>query len=163
MALFKRATLKDQGFSDEQIDYIMSESGKALYSNYVSADEVQAKIDAAVKAVKPEPVDVKGTPEYAELARERDMLRAIGGEDFATVKPKFRETVFGMLDRGEKAKPIAEQLTGVREKFEEYFVPEKKPDEQKPAFGSPDKGKMPTGEQGDAAKIADIWGFAPKK
>lgn len=59
------------------------------------------------------------------------MLRAIGGEDFQTVKPKFRETVFGMLDRGEKAAPVAEQLTGIKEKYEEYFTPAQEPPEPK--------------------------------
>ena len=61
---------------------------------------------------------------YLDLQRERDMLRAIGSEDFAQVKPKFREQVYGMLDRGEKAAPVSEQLNGIREKYEEYFTPE---------------------------------------
>ena len=52
------------------------------------------------------------------------MLRAIGGDDFSKVKPKFRETVFGMIDRGEKAPAIAEQLSGIKEKYEEYFLPD---------------------------------------
>ena len=61
------------------------------------------------------------------------MLRAIGGEDFTKVKPKFRETVFGMLDRGEKAAAVADQLTGIKEKYEEYFLPDEQPkNDQKP-------------------------------
>ena len=60
------------------------------------------------------------------------MLRAIGGDDFSKVKPKFRETVFGMLDRGEKAQPVAEQMTAIREKYEEYFVPEEQPKPEQP-------------------------------
>jgi hypothetical protein len=162
MALFKRADLKAQGFSDEQIEYIMTESGRSLSANYTLTSDVQAKIDEAVQAAKPPEIDVKTTPEYAELQRERDMLRAIGGDDFAGVKPKFREQVFGMLQTGNDAKPVSEQLTGIREKYEEYFIPQEQPT-LKPQFGSPDKGKMPTGEQGDAAKIIDVWGFSPKK
>lgn len=163
MALFKRADLKEKGFSDEQIDYIMTESGRSLSANYVLSSDVQAKIDAAVQAVKPEPVDVKTTPEYAELQHERDMLRAIGGDDFAGVKPKFREQVFGMLQTGENAKPVSEQLTGIKEKFEEYFIPQEQPATTKPQFGSPDKGTMPKGNESAADTIAKAWGFAPKK
>ena len=91
MALFKRADLKAQGFTDDQIEYIMTESGRSLSANYTLTSDVQAKIDEAVQAAKPQEIDVKTTPEYAELQRERDMLRAIGGDDFAGVKPKFRE------------------------------------------------------------------------
>ena len=97
MALFKRADLKAQGLTDEQIDFVMTEGNRSLSANYTLNSDVQGKIDTAVAAVKPAPVDVTQTDEYIRLAGERDMLRAIGSEDFAAVKPKFRETVFGML------------------------------------------------------------------
>lgn len=160
MALFKRADLKAQGFTDEQIEYIMTESGRSLSTNYVLQSDVQGRIDEAVKAAQPAPVDVKTTKEYLELMTERDMLRAIGGDDFQTVKPKFREQVFGMLDRGEDAKPVAEQLTGIREKYDEYFIPQEQP-QPKPQFGSPDKGAMPKGNEGAAEAITKAWGFKP--
>lgn len=131
MALFKRADLQAKGFNPEQIEYIMTESGRSLAANYTPTTDVQAQIDAALKAAKVEPVDPKTTPEYLEIVKERDMLRTIGGDDFATVKPKFREQVFGMLDRGEKAKAIQEQLTGIKEKYEEYFLPEQPKDQPK--------------------------------
>lgn len=161
MALFKRADLKEQGFTDAQIEYIMTESGRSLSANYVLQSDVQGKIDAAVAAATPAPVDVKTTPEYAELARERDMLRAIGGDDFQTVKPKFREQVFGMLQTGEDAKPIGEQLSGIREKYDEYFLPQDQPN-PKPQFGSPDKGAMPQGIEGAVAEFSKAWGFGKK-
>ena len=128
MANIGRKFLTDHGVPDEQLDAIMNEINTTIsnrMTGYVPQSEVQAQIDAALKAVKqPEPVDPKTTPEYLELQRERDMLRAIGGEDFAQVKPKFREQVFGMLDRGDKAAAVSEQLNGIREKYEEYFTPE---------------------------------------
>ena len=161
MALFKRSDLKDKGFSDEQIEYIMTESGRSLSANYVLQSDVQGKIDEAVKAVTPAPVDVKTSPEYTELLHERDMLRAIGGDDFSGVKPKFREQVFGMLDRGEDAKPIGEQMTAIREKYDEYFLPQDQPT-PKPQFGSPDKGAMPKGNEGAADAISKAWGFGSK-
>ena len=161
MALFKRSDLKDKGFSDEQIEYIMTESGRSLSANYVLQSDVQGRIDEAVKAAQPAPVDVKTSPEYTELLHERDMLRAIGGDDFSGVKPKFREQVFGMLDRGEDAKPIGEQMTAIREKFDEYFLPQDQP-APKPQFGSPDKGAMPKGNEGAAEAISKAWGFGSK-
>ena len=162
MALFKRADLKAQGFTDEQIEYIMTESGRSLSANYVLSSDVQSRIDEAVKAAQPAPVDVKTSQEYIELANERDMLRAIGGDDFSTVKPKFREQVFGMLERGENAKPVAEQLTGIREKYDEYFIPQEQPNPNpKPQFGSPDKGAMPKGNDSAVETIQKAWGFKP--
>lgn len=160
MALFKRSDLKDKGLTDEQIDWVMTEGNRSLSANYVLSSDVQSRIDEAVKQNQPAPVDVKTSPEYTELQRERDMLRAIGGEDFAGVKPKFREQVFGMLQTGDDAKPVSEQLTGIREKYEEYFIPaEPANNPAKPTFGSPDKGTMPKGNESVADQITKAWGF----
>lgn len=163
MALFKRGDLKNQGMTDEQIEYIMTESNRSLSANYTLTSDVHGMIDAAVQAARNEPSDPKNSPEYLELQRERDMLRTIGGDEFAAVKPKFREQVFGMLDRGEKAKPIGEQLTGISEKYEEYFTPKQEPAPQKPTFGAPIQGSMPTGEEGNVTKFEKAWGFTPQK
>lgn len=121
---------------EQKTEQIFSLFGRALDDGYISRSAAEEAKTAAVEAAKagikiPEPVDPKTTPEYMEIARERDMLRAIGGEDFQSVKPKFRETVFGMLDRGEKAATIADQLSGIKEKYDEYFIPEKEPDQPK--------------------------------
>lgn len=152
MAIFKRAALKEQGLTDEQIDFVMTESNRSLAANYI------LKSDAAAGAP-----DVKTTQEYQQLAAERDMLRAIGGEDFAGVKPKFREQVFGMLDRSEGAPELAEQLKTIGEKYEEYFTPVQKEaePEKKPSFGAPTQGSAPTGNTGPS--FSDKWDFIPKK
>lgn len=163
MALFKRSDLEAQGLTKEQIEYIMTESGRSLSANYTLNSDVQARIDDAVKTVKPEPVDIKTTPEYIEVVRERDMLRTIGGDDFATVKPKFRETVFGLLDRGEKAAAIADQLSGIKEKYEEYFVSDEpaKPDKKDtPQYSrEPGRGNVnPESEEDKLAKqLSENW------
>ena len=167
MSNIGRKFLTDHGVPDEQLDAIMGEINSTIanrLTGYVPQSEVQAQIDAALKKVpKPEPVDPKTTPEYLELAKERDMLRAIGGDDFATVKPKFREQVFGMLDRTDKAKPIAEQLSGIQEKYEEYFTPKAEPaPTPKPTFGAPTQGSMPKGDESAATKFSNAWGFGPK-
>lgn len=163
MAFFKRSDLEAQGLTKEQIEFIMAESGRSLSANYTLNSDVQAKIDEAVKAVKPEPVDIKTTPEYMEVVRERDMLRTIGGDDFATVKPKFRETVFGLLDRGEKAAAIPDQLSGIKEKYEEYFVSDEpaKPDKKDtPQYSrEPGRGNVnPESEEDKLAKqLSENW------
>ena len=162
MALFKRADLKAQGLTDEQIEFVMTEGNRSLANNYTLTSDVQGKIDAAVQAAQTTPPDVTGSKEYIELQNERDMLRAIGGDDFASVKPKFRETVFGMLDRSEKAPSVADQLKTIGEKYEEYFTPttpETPP--AKPNFGAPTQGSAPTGKTGPT--FMDTWGYVPKK
>lgn len=164
MALFKRSDLEAQGLTKDQIEYIMTESGRSLGANYMLKTDMQAQIDAAVAAAKPAAVDPKTTPEYMEIAKERDMLRAIGSDDFASVKPKFREQVFGMIDRGANAKPLAEQLSAIKEKFEEYYIPDQPKEEpKKPQFGSPDKGNMPKGNESASDAITNAWGFVPPK
>ena len=117
---------------EQKREQIFTLYGSALDEGYVSRRQAEEMKTQAIEATKaefkvPDPVDPKTTPEYIELQTERDMLRTIGGEDFAHVKPKFREQVFGMLDRSEKAPAIADQLNGLREKWEEMFVPAETP------------------------------------
>ena len=167
MAEFTRKFLMDHGVPEDQVDAIMAARNQTMndtLSGYVPKADVQKQIDAAIAAVpKPEPIDPKTTDEYMALQRERDMLRAIGGEDFASVKPKFREQVFGMLDRGEKAKPINEQLTGIQEKYEEFFTVNKQEPTPNPTFGAPTQGSMPKGDEGAEAQFLKAWGLTPKK
>ena len=124
---------------EQRTEQVFSLYGRALDEGFISKHDAEEATNRAVEAAKagikvPEPVDPKTTPEYMEIVKERDMLRAIGGDDFQTVKPKFRETVFGMLDRSDKAAAVADQLTGIKEKYEEYFIPEEpaKDDQPKP-------------------------------
>ena len=165
MALFKRADLEKLGLNKEQADYIMTEGNRSLAANYTLTSDVQGKIDAAVQAAQQATpaADPKTSKEYLDLLNERDMLRAIGGEDFASVKPKFRETVFGMLDRTDKAPSVADQLKAIGEKYEEYFTPATPPAEEAPkgpTFGAPTQGSAPTGKAGPS--FMDTWGFVPK-
>ena len=152
MALFKRPDLEAQGFTKEQIEYLMTESNRSLAANYILKSDVQAQIDEAVKGVKPEPVDPKTTPEYMAVVEERDMLRTIGGEEFAAVKPKFREQVFKMLDRGENAAAVAEQLTGIKGNYEEYFIGDEKPPQNTPQFSKGD-GRSATNPESEEDKL----------
>ena len=150
---------------EQRTEQIFALYGRALDEGFVSKSAAEDAKNAAVEAAKagfkvPDPINPTETEEYRKLAQERDMLRAIGGDDFQSVKPKFRETVFGMLDRGEKAASVADQLNGIREKYEEYFTPQDQPTPPKPTFGSPDKGGMPKGEEGAVAAFTKAWGYA---
>ena len=160
MPIFQREDLRSKGYTEEQINDLMAMVNTGL-QGYIPQSELQGRIDAALKDHKPDPIDPRTTPEYQQTVTERDMLRAIGGDDFANVKPKFRETVFKMLDRGEKAKPVAEQLKSIGEKYEEYFQPAQQ--QPKPTFGSPDQGGMPKGDEGAVSAFEKAWGFVPTK
>lgn len=156
MAFFKRSDLEEQGFSKEQIDYLMAEVNRNLSASYILKSDVQAQIDEAVKAVKPpepEPVDPKTTPEYMALAEERDMLRSISSDDFSSVKPKFREQVFKMLDRGENAPAVSEQLTGMKEKWGEFFIAEEAPKQQNTPQFSKDPGRSDQNPESEEDKL----------
>lgn len=154
---------------EQKTEQLFSLYGRALDDGYISKTAAEEAKNAAIEAAKagvkvPEPVDPKTTPEYLDLLKERDMLRAIGGDDFQKVKPKFRETVFGMLDRGEKAAAVSDQLSGIKEKYEEYFMPDQEPpkEQQKntPQYsqqpGHP--GTNPTSEEDKLFKqLSDSW------
>ena len=156
MALLKRTWLKEKGLTDEQIDAIVAETSRVLAVDYV----LKSEIPKPPEPTEPPKFDVKTDPEYQKAVGEAAMLRALSTDDFASVKPKFRETVYGMLDHGEKHKPYAEQIPAIAEKYEEYFVPApKEPD--KPQFGAPVEGQMPKGTENPT--FGDAWGFVPKK
>ena len=156
MALLKRTWLKEKGLTDEQIDAIVAETSRVLAVDYV----LKSEIPKPPEPTEPLKFDVKTDPEYQKAVGEAAMLRALSTDDFASVKSKFRETVYGMLDHGEKHKPYAEQISTIAEKYEEYFVPApKEPD--KPQFGAPVEGQMPKGTENPT--FGDAWGFVPKK
>ena len=144
---------------EQRTEQVFSLYGRALDEGYISKRDAEDAKTAAVEAAKagfktPAPVDPKTTPEYLEIMKERDMLRAIGGDDFANVKPKFREQVYGMLDRSKEAKAVKEQLDGIREKFEEYFNPEqpKEPPKNTPQY-SQQPGRSSTNPQSEEEKL----------
>ena len=153
---------------EQRTEQVFSLYGRALDEGYISKRDAEESTARAVEAAKagfkvPDPIDPKTTPEYMEVLRERDMLRAIGGEEFQSVKPKFRETVFGMLDMGEKAASVADQLSGIKEKYEEYFVSDEpaKPDKKDtPQYSrEPGRGNVnPESEEDKLVKqLSDNW------
>ena len=124
----------------------------------VTEEEAARRVEEAVAAALE---GVEGEA-YRKVAAERDMLRAIGGEDFEDVKPKFREQVYGMLDLGPGARPVAEQLEAIREEYEEFFIGEET-GARMPRFGGPVRGSMPRGAVGAAEQFSLAWGFGPRR
>ena len=163
MSEFTREYLTRHGVPEDQLDAIMAGANRMAserLAGFVPQADVERRIREAL-AASTEPADPTDSEAYRALAAERDMLRAIGGAEFEAVKPKFREQVFGMLERGEGARPVAEQLEGIRRDYEEYFVGETQP--RRPQFGAPVEGSMPRGDVGAVQGFSDAWGFVPQK
>lgn len=159
---FTRRSLAALGLNEEQVDKVMALHGTSM-SDFIPKSELQERIDTALADAQKtalQSAQIKETDEYKAVAEERDMLRALGGDDFASVKPKFRETVYKMLERGENAPAIAEQLKSVAEKYEEYFTKPEPAQPAAPQFGGEVKGQMPTGKTGTS--FMDVWGYDKK-
>lgn len=171
--IFTRAALNrimaDEALSAEQrTEQVFSLYGKALEDGYVSKGAAQLAREAALEQARAEwekgqgAPDITGSAEYRKLQGEFDAYRAMQGarmsEDFRDVKPKFFETVYGMVDRGDGAKPVREQLEEIRQRYEEYFA---RPEAagRAPTFGASVEGGMPRGELGAAAEFSRTWGF----
>lgn len=156
---FTRKSLAGLGLNEDQIEKVMTLHGTSM-SDFIPKSELQGKIDDALADAKKnalQNVQIKETDEYKAVAEERDMLRALGGDDFASVKPKFRETVYKMIQRGESAPAICDQLKTVAEQYEEYFNPTEQPSQTGPQFGAEVKGQMPSGKAGTT--FEDVWGL----
>lgn len=175
--IFTRKALNDimgnDGLTPEQrTEQVFSLYGRALDDGYIAKtaaaqaqqtalESAKAEWEKGVKAPDPTESDA-----YKSLKGEFDAYKAMqtarGSKEYEGVKPKFFETVYGMVDRGDGAKPVEEQLKGIRENYEEYFT-EARQQNNKPTFGAPVEGSMPKGETGAVKGFADAWGFVPKK
>jgi hypothetical protein len=141
--------------------------GRALDDGYVTKAAAKAAQDSAIEQAKTEwekaqvKPDAKESDEYKALAGQfeayKQMQSARTSPDFAEVKPKFFETVYGLVSRDEGAKPVKDQLAEIRGQYEEYFTA--KAAEPKPSFGSPDSGSMPKGNEGAVSAFTNAWGF----
>lgn len=164
--------MSNEGLTPEQrTEQVFGLYGRALDDGYIAktaAQQAQETALANAKAewekgiVKPNP---KESDEYKALLGEFDayktMQQARTSADYAEVKPKFFETVYGMIQREDGAKPVKDQLAEIRENYEEYFT--QAPQNQKPNFGAPTEGSMPKGATGAVKGLTDAWGFGPKK
>lgn len=160
--------MADEGLTPEQrTEQIMSLYGRALDDGYISKTAAQTAQETALNNAKSEweknlpKVDVKESDEYKALRGEfnayRTMQSARSSEDFKGVKGKFFETVYGMIDRKDGAKPVKEQLAEIQKNYEEYFTPTTEP--PKPTFGAPVEGSMPKGDEGAVTAFTKAWNF----
>lgn len=126
--------------ADERINRIMSLRGRDLDDGYVSKSAAKAAQDSAIEQAKadwekniPKP-NIKESDEYKALQGEyagyKAMQEARASEDFKGVKGKFFEQVYGMIDRNENAKPVSEQIAGIKADWPEYFAEESAGGEQ---------------------------------
>lgn len=157
---FTRKALAGLGLSEDAIEKVMTLHGTSM-SDYVPKTEVQTQIKEAVEQAKKElpPPDISKNEEYLKVVGERDMLRALSGKEFEGVKPKFRESVYKMLNREEGAEPVEKQLEAIAKDYEEYFA--EAPQETKPPqFGATVTGSMPKGET--KPTFESLWGLDKK-
>jgi hypothetical protein len=163
--------MADEGLTPEQrTEQVMSLYGRALDDGYISKSAAQTAQETALNNAKAEwekgltKPDPKESEEYKALQGQFDayktMQNARTSDDFKEVKPKFFETVYGMVQRGDGAKPVKDQLAEIRGSYEEYFTSQPAP---KPSFGAPTAGSMPTGDEGATAQFLKAWGLSPKK
>lgn len=164
------AILADENLTaEERTERVFSLYGQALDDGYLSKSAAQAAQSAAVEAAKADAIkgiqapNIKESEEYKALAGQFDAYKAMQtartSDLYKDVKPKFFETVYGMVDRSEGAKPEEEQLSEIKAGYDEYFTAQEPP--AKPNFGAPTQGSAPTGKTGPS--FMDTWGFVPKK
>ena len=125
--------LQDDGIdTDERLNRIMALRGRDLDEGYISKSAAKEDREQAVANAKaewekniPKP-DIKASEEYKSLENEfagyKAMQEARGSDDYKGVKPKFFETVYGMVQKGEGAAAVADQMTKIREQWPEYFT-----------------------------------------
>jgi hypothetical protein len=164
---------RDELTPEEKVDQLFSLHGRAIDDGYVTKMASNASRDEAVKdAVEKAKAefkapDVKESQEYKDLQRAFDDFKvrtdARGSADYADVKGKFFDTVYDMIDRSETAKPIAEQLSGIKEKYEEYFNAEtpKGTPVKTPQFsqGQAKGGYEPTAEDKARSDLRALFGL----
>lgn len=175
--IFTRKALNDimsnEGLTPEQrTEQVFSLYGRALDDGYIAkgaAAQAQetalanARTDWEKNLTTPDPKESEAYKQLqSEYASYKQMQAARNSKDYAGVKGKFFETVYGMIDRADGAKSVEEQLKGIREQYEEYFEQAQQP-QPKPTFGAPTEGAMPKGETGAVKGFTDAWGFGPRK
>ena len=165
--------LNDENLTpDERTDRIMSLRGRDLDEGYVTKSAAKAAQDEAIAKAKTEwdanrpKINVKETPEYIELQGQFDGYKqkesARNSAEYKDVKPKFFDRVYDMIDRGDGAKPIPEQIAGIKKDFEEFFNPAE-PAPKLPTFGARPEGTgVPTGNEGAVNAFVNAWNFGKR-
>lgn len=105
--IFKTETLKEKGFTQEQIDYVMAESGKAINSVTAERDTYKSQLAAANATLKTmEGIDVAGLQ-----TKVQELTTQLGNKDSEIEKIKadyafdttLKEAIRTASGRNEKA------------------------------------------------------------
>jgi hypothetical protein len=172
--IFTRKALSDimanEGLTPEQrTEQVMSLYGRALDDGYISRSAAQTAQETAITNAKaeweknlPKP-DVKASDEYKALETEyagyKAMQTARTSDEYKGVKGKFFETVYGMVDKKDGAKPVSEQIAEIRKNYEEYFEAANEPKNTPQFSQQPGRtGTNPTSEEDKLFKqLSDSW------
>ena len=153
--IFTRKALNDimnnEGLTPEQrTEQVFGLYGRALDDGYIAKGAAAQAQETALANAKTEweksitRPDPKESEEYKALQGQFDaykaMQKARGTEDYKRVKDKFFETVYGMIDRGDGAKPVSEQMAQIESQWGEYFNPAQ---EKEPPRNTPQYSKQP--------------------
>jgi hypothetical protein len=163
----------DQLTPEERTDQVFSLYGRAIDDGFITKGAAaaaqasaleQAKTDWEKNITKPDP---KESDAYKALQGQfsdyKAMQQARGTVDYKRVKDKFFETVYGMIDRKEGAKPVSEQMAQIESQWGEYFNPAQNNGQQ--AKNTPQysqqpghSGTNPTSEEDKLyQQLADAW------
>lgn len=153
--IFTRKALNEimgnEGLTPEQrTEQVFALYGRALDDGYIAKSAAAQAQETALANAKTEweksitRPDPKESDEYKALQGQFDeyktMQKARGTEDYKRVKDKFFETVYGMIDRGDGAKPVSEQMAQIESQWGEYFNPAQ---EKEPPRNTPQYSKQP--------------------
>ena len=151
---FTRKGLENIGLSAEQIGDVMTLHGTSL-ADYITKKEAEETQKKAIEtALANHKINVAETDEYKTLQGEfeqykrdesnKSVLRQAG------VKDKFLKSALSLL---EADKPIDEQITKIKEDYEEYFSTSAH-EGNKPRFGGD-----PNGDPSKKPSLAEVWGY----
>ena len=166
--------MSNEGLTPEQrTEQVFGLYGRALDDGYIAKTAAQQAQETALENAKAEwektitHPDPKESEEYKALQDQfsdyKAMQQARCTEDYKRVKDKFFETVYGMIDRKEGAKPVSEQMAQIESQWGEYFNPAQNNGQQakntpqySQQIGRP--GTNPTSEEDKLFKqLSDSW------
>ena len=155
--------LSEQLTAEQKTEQVFALYGRALDDGYSAKAAAKQAQETALEQARVEwekgltTPDPKESDDYKALQGQFDDYKAMQAartsKDFEGVKPKFFETVYGLVDRGEGAKSLQEQLAGIREQYEEYLTPrrtEPEPRQARPKSGAAHRRQARPRREADA-------------
>lgn len=152
---FTRKALENIGLSAEDIDKVMTLHGTSLSDYMTKKEAAEIQKQAIADALANHKIDVAETDEYKTLLGEFEKYKSDEANKAvlrqAGIKDKFLTSALSLL---EADKPIEDQITKIKEEFEEYFSSPKDDEGSKPKFGGD-----PNGDPSKKPSLAEVWGY----